>query len=68
MQRLSRPLTVVLRLCLMLGTITSIVWGSSRGHGWAVPAQANGTVPVLCPRYFSTDLPKRVFLKSISAR
>ena len=44
----------------MLGTIAGIVWVSSLNHGWAVPAQASGTVPLLCPRYFSTDLPKAI--------
>lgn len=60
MPRLSQPPTIVLRLGLMLGTIAGIVWVSSLSHGWAMPAQASGTVPVLCPRYLSTDLPKAI--------
>ena len=60
MPRPSRPLTVVLRLGHMLGTIARIVWVSSSNQGWAAPPQACGTVAVLCPRYFASDLPKAI--------
>lgn len=60
MPRRSQPLTIVLRLVLMLGTVASIVWVSGRSPGWALPAQASATVPALCPRYFAADLPKGI--------